>query len=60
MSKMTKAYIVAIDYDPDTDHCVLLVGNKKPGIDATVVNSFESDEAKDIWNSIAPDSDKIK
>lgn len=60
MSKVTKSYIVAMDYDDETDHCVLLVGTKKPGIDAAVINSFESDEAKDIWNSIAPETDKIK
>lgn len=60
MSKITKSYIVAVDYDSETDHCVLLVGDKKPGIDATVVNSFESDQAKGIWNSLASETDKIK
>lgn len=60
MSKVTKSYIIAMDYDDETDHCVLLVGAKKPGIDAVIINSFESDEAKDIWNSIASEEDKIK
>lgn len=59
MSKITKSYIVAVDYDESTDHCVLIVGEKKPGMDVAVVNSFAGSEAKDIWNSLAPSDGKL-
>lgn len=59
MSKVTKTYILAVDYDSETENCVLIVGSKKPGMDATIINSFEGDQAKDIWNSLAIEDDKL-
>ena len=58
MIDITQSVIVAFDYKADKDHAILLVGQKSPKIDIQIVNAFEGDETKELWEKLTNKKEK--
>lgn len=48
----TGSVIVSWDFSKGKDVGVLLVGEKKPGKDAEIINAFQGQEAVDIYKKL--------
>ena len=55
---ITSSVIVAFDYKADKDHAILLVGQKNPKIDISIINAFEGEEAKELWEKLTTKKEK--
>lgn len=44
--------IVAFDYKENADNAVLIVGQKGPKKDIQIINAFQGEEAKELWNKL--------
>lgn len=49
---ITSSVIVAFDYRENSDNAVLIVGQKNPKQDVTIINAFSGDEAKELWKKL--------
>lgn len=50
--KTTDTLLVGFDFTNGADNTVLIVGRKDKGDVMTVVNAFQGDEARKIYNSL--------
>ena len=51
---MKTARSILVGYDPSNgkDNTILLVGEKKPGMDVEIINAYQGKEAEDIWKKL--------
>lgn len=54
----TGSVVVAYDHKSDTDTAVLIVGQKTPNVDIQIINAFEGEEAKELWNKLTTRKEK--
>ena len=48
----TGSVIVAFDYKENSDTAVLIVGQKTPKKDVSIINAFEGEDAKELWKKL--------
>lgn len=46
--------IVSWDFTNGEDVGILLVGEKRPGVDVEIINAFQGKEAVEIYNKLMP------
>lgn len=49
---ISSSVIVAYDYKEGSDTAVLIVGQKNLKQDVAIINAFEGDEAKELWERL--------
>lgn len=49
---ITASVIVAFDHKEGCDNAVLIVGQKDPKQDVTIINAFQGEEAKELWKKL--------
>lgn len=49
---MTRSVIVSYDDTHGRDVTILLVGEKKPGIDVEIINAYQGVEAEELWKKL--------
>ena len=52
MKHLTDSLLVAIDFTNGTDNTVLVVGRKRPNQSVEIVNAFQGDEARELWEKL--------
>lgn len=60
MNKKTESIIVSINYDEDTGTGVLIVGGKRPGRHAEVLNAFSGEEAVELYKKLVTPKENNK
>ena len=48
----TDSIIVSYDYNFSKDIAVLVVGRKNPNTSVTIINAFQGDEAKELYQKL--------
>lgn len=49
---MTNSLLVGYDLNPDTGNTVLIVGKKRPNESVEIINAFEGEEAKELYERL--------
>lgn len=49
---MSDTILVGFDYNPGKDNAVLIVGKKRPNNSIDIINAFQGDEAKELWEKL--------
>ena len=52
MKNLTTSLIIGFDYNEDKDNAVLIVGSKTPDKDVEIINAFQGDEAKELYEKL--------
>ena len=52
MEKQTRAVIVSFDNQHGDDRAVLIVGEKKQGMDVDIINTIQGPEAIELWKRL--------
>lgn len=52
MESFVDSILVAIDYKKDDDSAVLIVGRKRLNESVDIINTFEGDEALDLYTKL--------
>jgi hypothetical protein len=57
MNQVTETILVGFSVDPKKDIPVLIVGKKRKNQSMEVINAFQGDEAKELWNKLVVKND---
>jgi len=49
---ITDSIIVSYDYNHSKDIAILVVGRKEPNTSVTIINAFQGEEAKELYNKL--------
>lgn len=55
---ITNSVIVGFDYKKDSDNAVLIVGQKNPNMSISIINAFQGEEAKQLWEKLTTRKEK--
>ena len=55
---ITSSVIVGFDYKKDSDNAVLIVGQKNPNMSISIINAFQDEEAKQLWEKLTTRKEK--
>lgn len=53
-----KSLIVSFSKNTEKGSSILIVGDKRPGKDADIINAFEGPEAEELWNKLITKKEK--
>ena len=57
--KTTSSIIVSYDASENGDETILLVGKKNPNETIKIINAFQGEEARDLWEKLTERNEKI-
>ena len=49
---MTDILLVGYDFNTERDNAVLIIGRKRPNESVEIINAFEGDEAKQLYQKL--------
>ena len=52
MENLTTSLIIGFDYNEEKDNAILIVGTKTPKKDVEIINAFQGDEAKELYERL--------
>jgi hypothetical protein len=58
MKSFTTSVIVSFDYNEPKDNAVLIVGRRLFNGETQIINSYQGQEAKDLWNKLVTQKKK--
>lgn len=53
-----KSLILSFSKNTEKGSSILIVGDKRPGKDADIINAFEGPEAEELWNRLITKKEK--
>ena len=58
--RTTSSIIVSYDTSENGDETILLVGKKNPNETIKIINAFQGEEARDLWQKLTERNEKIE